>query len=396
MPAPPPRQSWLRRILRRPSLALWAVFLLTLPIYVSRGGLPKPADALMFLLLPIVFSTWDGKLEKNALVAFRALMMFTGWVVLINAVWMLILDTTIFDALYPVYYVYNGLVFLAVSILYRRHGDDFLRLTELALYAAVFLQIGVSFFYRGHTHRNTLFFDNPNQLGYYALLVACILSVLQRRLGSSVLRTSIGLTGCGYLAVISASRSAVSGIAVLVILLVFSNPRVIIMATVVAGLLFLVGGPVADAIDSMEQRVSEKQGQETVGFFEQRGYDRILANKEYLLFGAGEQAKSRFAESTRIGRAEIHSSVGTLMFGYGVLGFALFFAFMVRVLRGAPTRLSLILVPPLIYALGHQGLRFSTFWILLAVFVALKSPSRPTFKPRSRMSFRPQPVPVPP
>lgn len=396
MPPAPHRTAWIRRILRRPSLALWAVYLLTLPIYVTRGGLPKPADALIFLLIPAAFSTWDGRLEKHALGAFRALMLFTGWVVLVNAAWMLLLDTTIFDALYPMYYIYNALVFLAVSVLYRRHGDDFLRLTERVVYAAVFIQIAISFVYRGHTFRNSLFFDNPNQLGYYALLIACIISVLQRRLGSSVLRTSIGLTGCGYLAVMSASRSAVAGIAVLVILLVFSNLRVILMASVVAGALVLAGGPVADAIDSMQQRVVDKQAQATVGFLEQRGYDRILANKEYLLLGAGEQAKSRFAESTRIGRAEIHSSVGTLVFGYGIIGFVLFSVFLYRVIRGAPVRSSMILMAPLIYALGHQGLRFSTFWILLAVFVALKSPSNPSFKPRARVPSLPQPVPVPP
>jgi hypothetical protein len=34
-----------------------------------------------------------------------------------------------------------------------------------------------------------------------------------------------------------------------------------------------------------------------------------------------------------------------------------------------------MLAPPGIYAFAHQGLRFTSLWVLIAVFIALKSRS---------------------
>jgi hypothetical protein len=179
------------------------------------------------------------------------------------------------------------------------------------------------------------------------------------------------MCGCGYLALVSASRSALAGISVLLILLVFANLRVIIVASIAAVLLFLAGGPVAKAIDASAYRMSVHRMPQ-YNFFEQRGYDRITANKEYLVFGAGEGATYRFRESTIIGAAEIHSSAGTILFSYGVVGSCLFLFFVWRLLKGAPMRAMVMLLPPLLYTFAHQGLRFTTLWVLLPLFVVLK------------------------
>jgi hypothetical protein len=183
--------------------------------------------------------------------------------------------------------------------------------------------------------------------------------------------SSVGLSGCAYLAILSASRSAVAGVALLVVFLVFSNPRVIVLASIAAIGLFLVGGPLAQAIDASHKRVLENRRPQ-YSFFEERGYDRILAHKEYLLLGAGEGGTGRFKETTIIGAAEIHSSAGTILFCYGIVGVVLFSLFLWRLLQGAALRASLMLVPPLLYTFAHQGLRFTLLWVLLPLFVVLK------------------------
>jgi hypothetical protein len=240
------------------------------------------------------------------------------------------------------------------------------------VFASVLLQVVASFIYRRGGARDSIFFDNPNQLGYYALLAACIVALMHRRLQFGVLKSSLTLMCCGYLAVISASRSAVAGIAILSILLIFSNPKMIVLASSAAIILVLFGGPFAGELNSLSQRVADKRNSEQ-SFFDSRGYDRILANKQYLLLGAGEQTRSRFADTTAIGGAEIHSSAGTLLFSYGIVGVVLFATFLWSLLRGAPLRSSLILMPPLVYTLAHQGLRFTMLWVLLALFLALKT-----------------------
>ena len=352
-------------------LILWGLFILLIPFYVVKGGLPQPGDALVLILVPVVLFGWNGRLERRSLFAFRALVWFTLWVTLVDLAWAAILNKWGFDTIFPVYYIYNAAIFLTALVLYERHRDAFITLTLNALFVSVVMQVTISIVYRRGSFRSSLFFDNPNQLGYYALLVACIIALTHRRARFGLVKTGIGLTACGYLALLSASRAAAAGIALLVVLQVFSNPRVIATATVTALVVMLVSGGASNAFDSLQERVVQDRSP-NLSFFEQRGYDRIWNNKEYLLAGAGEGNRDRFAGSTAIGHAEIHSSVGTVLFSYGLIGIVLFSVFLWRLLRGSPIKMMLVLAPPLSYTIAHQGLRFTMLWVLLAIFMALK------------------------
>jgi integral membrane sensor domain MASE1 len=95
------------------------------------------------------------------------------------------------------------------------------------------------------------------------------------------------------------------------------------------------------------------------------------------VFGAGEGGLSRFAEFPRQ-HMEIHSSVGTVLFSYGVVGILLFTGFFWSLIGGAPLRLAVVLVPPLLYTVAHQGLRFTMMWVLFAIFLSMKATREPT------------------
>lgn len=361
----------LRRLLRHPPLFIWACFVLAFPFYVVRGGLPQPGDALIFVLVPFALAGWNGRLEPMKRRIFRPLLQFTAWVVIVDVAWAAILWRGEKNLLFPLYYMYNAAVFLVVLVLHRRFGEAFLRLTVQLVFASVILQVIASFFRAGGGSRHSLFFDNPNQLGYYALISACVIALTTRRLKIALVWASLGLTSCAYLALLSASRSALAGIGLLVVLLFFSNPRVIIVATLAAGALMLVGSSVETSLDAIQARLTESRNP-NMTFWEQRGYDRIWNNKEDLVIGAGEGNNQRFADSTAIGAAEIHSSAGTVLFSYGLIGTALFVTFIWRVLRGTTRRMQIMVSPVLFYWVAHQGLRFTMLWILLGVFVLLK------------------------
>jgi hypothetical protein len=357
-----------------PALIAWAVYLFLVPFYVFKSGLPQPGDMFVVLLVPIALRGWNGKLPPSILTPMRALLWFTLWVVVVDYAWAFILgnfglfgtDTFI---LFPLYYIYNAMLFLVGLILYRQHGDVFLRITLYMVYGTVLVQVAASFVYQPGA-RGSLFFNNPNQLGYFALLAACMIVLLHWRLRLKLWFSSMALASCGYLAAVSASRAAIAGVAILLMMLLFANPRVIIALSVVALALVFLGGPIADAVKTAEDRVRNRRSH--VGFMEERGYDRIVEYKEYLLFGAGEGGLSRFADTPQQHK-EIHSSIGTVVFSYGVIGAYLFFVFVWRLVRGARLRLWMVLLPPLFYAVAHQGLRFTMMWVLLAVFLALKA-----------------------
>jgi hypothetical protein len=78
-----------------------------------------------------------------------------------------------------------------------------------------------------------------------------------------------------------------------------------------------------------------------------------------------------------------------LVFGYGAIGLVLFGMFGVRAVRGSPLRITLMFVPALVYTIAHQGLRFTPFWVVLAVFVVLKPmPDQENKRDASRVPAR--------
>jgi hypothetical protein len=368
--------TW-RQVLRQPELVTWAIYLFLIPVYIFRSGLPQPGDIVVFIMVPLVLQHWNGRLRRDTRGVVRALLWFTLWVCIVDYAWVLVTGTftlvgTDSFVLYPLYYIYNALVFLVAIVLYRRHGELFLRVTVFVVTASVFLQVLSSLVFRSSATRGSVFFNNPNQLGYFALLAATLIALTHRRLQLRMLTSSVALLCCGYLALISASRAAAGGIVGLLVLLIFSNPKVIVVACIAAVAVVSGVGPIADAVEASQGRVLNLSAHADRSFLEERGYDRIWRNQKYLVLGAGEGGLSRFDDTAFVKNMEIHSSAGTVLFSYGIVGSLLFMLFTWRVIRGARFRLTLTLLPPLLYTGAHQGLRFTLLWVVLAVFLALK------------------------
>jgi hypothetical protein len=365
------------RLLRDPPLAIWALFVFMMPFYVFNSGLPQPGDVLVIPLVTVTLWTWRGRLDRRARRPFLSLVIFTLWVILVDWGWAILLgnfglfgpDTFL---VFPVYYVYNALVFLVACVLYQRFGARFLWLTLHIVLITVVTQAIATLFVHRSGLRGTGFFNNPNQLGFFALTMASVLALGKRNLGFGALKSGVGFTTCFYLALVSASRSAVIGCALLFAFSVLSNPRRILAVGLLGLGLGAIGGPIFEAaVDTTQQRLTTDHFAQ-LNFFEERGYDRILNHKEYWALGAGEGGTSRFVDTTKIGATEIHSSIGTLFFSYGVMGVLLFAIFLFRVARGARFKQWIMLLPALSYTIAHQGLRSTSVWILFAVFVCFK------------------------
>jgi hypothetical protein len=363
-----------RRITRDPRLLMWSMVVLLFPFYLFESGLPQFADIVASMLLITLLRSWNGRLANPLSRSLASLITFIAYVILVNAAWSVVSLTFSINAkegflIAPTYYIFNGLMFFTFLLMFQRYGERLLWITVRLVLASVLIQVTFALVMRGAVGRSTVMFNNPNQLGYYALLSACLLLLGQKRLKLSTLQVTIGLAACSYLSLISASKAALASIAALGIALLITRIRTMIVAGLVFGVLIFTDNPFSVAIERAQNRIDNDQ---SFGFVEERGYDRIIDYPEYTVLGAGEGGYNRFKETSLIGAHELHSSMGTLFFCYGIVGSALFGVFLWRTMRRSGMSAWLIVGTGFAYSMTHQGLRFRLLWLLLGMVAALR------------------------
>lgn len=354
--------------------AVWILYLLLSPIYIFSKGLPQPADYLIFILgfpaLVIAMMNHRGGLSK--VFVFGAL--FAGLTIAVNLIHFSFLFN---DRLlkHSLYYIFNFCVFMYTLIIFRQNPETLNRLTYIAVAAIIIFQ----FFYAplfGEIEllRNLGSFNNPNQLAYWSLLNMAILVILKRNQKFTIL--DFVLFGmCVYLQSLSLSKASMI-ITVLMTATIFflpnmpKNGRILMIIGFVGFILFQLFEPSSlvqklEKIDQIAKVVAriENIGQERDDSAEGRGYDRLLRYPHYMIFGAGEGAFYRFG----IGAQELHSGFGTLLFSYGITGFLFFGFFIWSVFYNLPKQYYLLLGLIFLFGIPHQNIRFTYFWIFLAL-----------------------------
>lgn len=363
-------------------LGWWSIYLLLSPFYVFASGTPQPADLFLVALSPIVLILLSFRFHVYRDILLTALA-FLMWVALVNGFWWAKYYSSEF-LVSTLFYVYNAFVLFSMIVMHRLLGQQFIITTRIALMAIIAVQLAALVLGSdGDGLRQQGTFTNPNQLGYWSLLIGCCVVALRGRDRLTV-SDLIALLAAGFIAAESLSRAATYAFVVLVAIAIACQ-RVSRRGLI----LILAGGAVLpmlwaanpsllpdlseiSVVERFNKRLEFREDQDTLGG--ERGYERLFHYPEHLILGAGEGKHERFAIT---GAAyELHSSFGTLLFHYGAVGTALFGLFLVTCLRQAYWGHILLLVPIGLYGLTHQGLRFTLFWIFLGLVVAMSGRAR--------------------
>lgn len=367
------RSSWWflgRRPVDAP-LALYLAAILVSPWYVFDSGLPQPGDVLMLLAAIVQAVTQGGRLRfpRYARGYVFAMVGFVAWVVLVGSTWTMILGY-VSPARNAVFYVFNGLVALVTMSLPARYGRGVVPVIMGAYVVSMVgslsgglltVEIGL--------YRQTLTFNNPNQVGYFALLAASIATLPPPSgKGRPWWADATSLTVAATMVVFSASRAAMVAMLPLLLAVSLRSRRgwmyLVGGAAVGPALLFTVGttGSIA------AERLSDLENNA------ERGYDRIYKHVEYVFLGAGEGGFARYDRVNYL--AEIHSTPGTILFSYGLPGTVLFLLILWQPVRLAGPLAALSIAPAMVYGLTHQGLRTTELWVLTAMLVATAGEAR--------------------
>lgn len=361
--------------------ALYFFALAVSAIYVFPSGLPQPTDFIMAFAFALSFfhaMHIRGDMGLGAVPS--GLFLSVLWITIVSFVWAIVYSNANF-LMDPLFWSYNLLV-SAVTLLILRKIESGQQIISFAILIALSVSaLGAALGLRDQLGRNTGFFNNPNQLAYFSICATACLMVLNNfRISSVTIIAAYILGGIGLLS--AASIGAMAGAFGLVLALIVANARSFLAfvflpvgaIVVVSALVFFDGYFDNKISDILAVRI-ERSGTKIDDIYTERNYDRIVYFPEYNILGAGSALhQERFHPH---GRNEIHSSFGALLFNYGILGLGLFLIYLFSVLRHASLPILLTVSAPLIYSVTHMGLRFSLFWVLLAI-VYFKSRSAPT------------------
>lgn len=361
------------------------MFLVISPFYVWKSGRPQPADGVLAIALVYLLIGHRPALPAGLRKAVIGVFLFAIYAATVNLIWgALLLDSVVqkVGALgFASFYFFNAAVFAACVLLYIRHRAAFFAVTAWGTIGALGVQL-VLLMIRGGSglFREKLFFNNPNQLGYYALLSAGIVAFCYRPARVPLLVAAAALAVTTLFAASSLSKAALVGTGVTACVAALRKPA-LLFATILIILVGMAARDPSELINRVTIRMQDigTQGDDTL---EGRGYTRIASHPQYLVLGAGEVGLGRFGGYG----GEMHSSWGTVLFCYGAVGAGLLVAFFWAALRHLRLMDLLYPVPIFWYGVTHQGLRFRLFWVFIALLCVAAFHARALEARRARAS----------
>lgn len=351
---------------------LWLLAISASQFYIFKSGVPQPAH-LVIIALFFYYFYYSKQIVINifsynyvAPIGF-----FVLYAILINTIFGSInLD---FSFVFSSVYFLFGLLTLVATFFSLVKDSNNVKPIMFSLYAGLLLLFIFSFLKVGRFDffpRFNAFFNDPNQMAFWALCVSSSFFLL-----SSVYKTNVILVASSFVMLVfiilsSASRSALVGIIpVLLGLVILNKDYFTSISAKIVGIFFAFTfiSYFIYSISGMEQTqylMDRFVTTETDQQLSDRGYDRFSSYFEYLLFGAGQGADFRF-NSTH----EIHSTWAGVLFYYGFIGFSFFIYFLIKIFISLSLAEKLIFLSPLMYSFSTFGARTPIFWVFIAVAI---------------------------
>ncbi|MCA1012705.1 hypothetical protein [Halobacillus halophilus] len=355
------------------TVLLFVYFMLS-PFYLFSSGLPQLSDfTLVSMFVFLIFSRPLLIYQSYKLMMFTGVC-FAGYTIFVNSFWSFWLSD--YSILYSsAFYVFNIMTVFVFLLLYEKLGDYLFKIVYLSISISTVLQFFLSFFFTSGQYRESLFYNNPNQLGYASLASLGIILITSHVMNRGRLWFLLSVISCLVLIAASLSKAAtISGGLMLITWIILSRRWSVkvnaLLVAMVIGFIFFtmpeLTQEIADVelISNLDDRMNDI-GKANDDNPANRGYDRIINDSEYLVFGAGEGAYTRF--DSKLSGYEIHSTFGNLFFCYGLIGLLLFLFIIAQSISRKSLAHSSPLFFVLLYGIAHNGIRNTIFWVLISL-----------------------------
>ncbi|MES3006298.1 MAG: hypothetical protein V4751_00845 [Pseudomonadota bacterium] len=358
---------------------LLSVGIVFLPLYLGNSGGVQLSHGLIAIACAIVLVTRSNKLRPyDGVLGFLVFFIF-----LRESIQIFFFNAPLSGVMPSVYLLFNFLLLIiGHNIIDRDFSRNYL-LPALILGTIIavsgVLFTGFNFTVDQEFGRGIGTFNNPNQLGYFAVCTFSI-AVLLYLLGSAGMTILGGLVLCSiFLAIASLSKAAMVGILFSTTLLGYGlippgKSRAqfgLLLVALVCVALYLILTSATYREFSFVVRLLDI-GSDSDDNLIGRGYNlATYMNGFEVAFGLSD------FKAKLIRGSEVHSTIGWVFINYGILGGGLFLLFLYmwwwKLFKNFGLVSSIIVAgPPMLYGLTHNGIRFTIFWILIALTFSIK------------------------
>ncbi|MBM4285368.1 MAG: hypothetical protein FJ128_08970 [Deltaproteobacteria bacterium] len=354
----------------------------TMPVYLLPSGSLQVVD-LFIVLLILVMACKLGPRSLASSMQVLYLLPFVIYAVALNTVYFAFNnhDLTYLKKAAEMLYV-TSIIFTSAMVFSKMllKGEFF------PFFVGISLSVIVPFFIQGNYDivwiRNALSFNNPNQLGYFTILVVSFMLLIKENLAAryALLQKMryrflvwFVISMAHVMALLSLSKTTLASIFLLDLYLLVRTPLKTTLP-LIGGALLLLGSIfvfmpqyVNKYMDYIQTKANMDQLQERFN----KNYYRIEFTDEWQwLVGAGIGK----ADPT-IDDKEVHNIFGAILKAYGLIGILLSMLWFGRLMH---LSLSLnggvmVVLALLLYNSFHNGIRFRSFWILSGFIVILAS-----------------------
>ncbi len=378
---------------RWPEILIFLYFMLK-PFYINDFPM-QIADFLLLALFGycILHKRKDAiSIHSHTGRAFFVWCLLTTYVCLVNFIWFLCLNCRLeryeTNRLFmsSLYFIYNGIAIYTVLMLYSVFGKRLYRIFMYSAFSSVMLQIIMSvILYDSSVSRQIIAFSNPNQLGYYAIIMLTIGILWGEYLSLWQLRLFI--LGTLYLNFISLSKaSIIAGVVSIAFCIIYRynnkgffhrrNKVFLIVCGIVCILALLLAGTSGEEASLLHRvfdRIANMGKEADSALGNGRGYNRIFEMNTNIFWGMGEGAYERFSVMTG---NEVHSTYISILASYGGIGLFLWLLCMAEfLLRKKQVWFVLVSLSGVaLYWVTHNGIRNTMVWMVIALLsISLQS-----------------------
>ncbi len=352
--------------------------ILTSPFYLLPSGSIQVYHAALSVMTVAAYIKVGGLAPKPVIIW---VLMFWAYVIVRQIFFIMATAEASFTTLlYPTLnmFVFLGVYTALTKVISPRGITNILHAIAAALVfetGYIFIENGSLTFFLHNAERSVGTFNNPNQLGYFAVLMGCAYVSIATAINSSKLYASLFVSLAYLLAVISLSKAAILAISPLMLLAFITWGRGIrsslLKAAITTAVLVLVLLSFVILVSQFENLAHSDNevirrlaliGQDSDDNLTDRGYALLLNPDGRIIFGYGEGYYNMLYGN------EVHSTLANVITSFGIAGFILFVGMILNVVRYQVFSLQFgLLCLVFAYGLTHNGLRNTLFWVFLAI-----------------------------